>query len=566
MYVVKSKMKDLPTGIHLSQSLAVALSFLLICGLLPAADWRDDPDAEKARAAAVSDALPLYRKLLAKYPDAADLQGEAGGAFYEAKSYEEALVAYNSAAANGWKPERVHIRIGKSLEKLRRPSEAEAEFRKALALDPAAVAAQFGLGAALFNQNRSAEALPLFSAMLKRGDEWGKYAREYVAYCRFDTGNYSGTIEIAKSLMAESPQDAALRWLLGRALYKAKRFEEALSVFEEVIRKEPQRAVQAQYYAAVCLENLGRKTEAERIYTSIGSDLTEWGREARQSAQRLAGKPWRFVLDYVGGYDSNVLQGGEEERGTGKKDGFNQVYALAEGRVFQDGETSVWVAGEQFSLLYPKLHENDYVQHAARVSLFLPGVGPATRFSLDYQLRYSELDYQPYRLENRGQLTAFRDTKTEMLSVSLGGAANQYYRDSQNLSGPDAVIGVDYTHRLPLWEHLIRVRFLNEYRWTENKSLERLSQRMRVQYRAQIWSIVYAQMEAGLRRDAFPNSGGLGLHRRIDLRPSGEIQFDAQVHNNISINWGYLYETQSSSRKAQEFKRSQVYAGFTLSF
>lgn len=545
--------------------LVLILLSIPVFGIL-AQDWRDDPLTDRARAAAGMDAVIAYRQLLAKYPDVPTLHGEAGGALYDERLFDEALSSYQRAAAGGWKPERVHTRIGKCFEKLKRPADAEAAFRKALSVDPTAVAAQFGLATALFNQSHPSQALPIFEALIKREDEWGKYAREYLAYCRYDLKDYEGTLALTGELLAAAPQDGPLRWLHAQALYKTRRFEEALVAFRVVVESDPKRTVAANYYSAVCLENLGRTQEAEKQFDSVSGDPTEWGKEARAAAQRIAGKPWRFVLDYVGGYDSNVLQGGVDEVGSGQKDAFNQVYAAADGRLWRDGKASFWIGGEHFSLLYPKLHENDYVQNSARANLNLPGLGPLTRISLDYQLRYAELDYQAYRREHRGILTLARETKDYKLRFSFGGADNQFFRSSSNLTGPDATFAVDFTQRMPLWDHQVRVRSFNEYRWTEDPTLERLSQRLRLQYRAQIWSIVSGQIEGTVRRDDFPNSDGVGFNRRTDLRLTGEVQFDAQVKKNLSINWGYLYESQSSSRPSQEFKRHQVYAGFTISF
>lgn len=544
--------------------IGILVSFSMF-GIL-AQDWRDDPLTDRARVATGQDAVNLYRQLLIKYADVPTLHGESGSAFYDEHLYDEALAAYQRAAVGGWKPDRVNIRLGKCFEKLKRPVDAETAFRKALSIDPAAVAAQFGLASALFNQNRASLALPIFETLVKRDDDWGKYAREYLAYCRYEVKDYEGTLSLVDGLLAAAPEDGPLRWLKAQALYKSGRYNEALPEFKAVSETDSKKKLAANYYSAVCLEKMGRTNEAEKEFDSIATDPTEWGREARAAAQRIAGKPWRFVLDYVGGFDSNVLQGGVDETGSGQKDAFNQTYAAADGRLWRDGKSSFWIGGEHFSLLYPKLNENDYVQNAAKATLNLPGVGPITRVSLDYQLRYAELDYQAYRREHRGLLTLARETKDYKLRIYFGGADNQYFRTSSSLTGSDATFAVDFTQRLPLWDHQVRVRSFNEYRWTDDPTLERLTQRLRLQYRAQIWSVVYGQVEGSVRRDDFPNSDGVGLNRRSDLRLSSEIQFDAQVKKNISINWGYLYETQSSSRPAQEFKRHQVYAGFTISF
>ncbi|MDX2031731.1 MAG: tetratricopeptide repeat protein [Blastocatellia bacterium] len=103
------------------------------------------------------------------------------------------------------------------LAEARRP-EAEAAFRRALALSPKAARAHAGLAEILLEAGKTEEAIPEAKAALEAGDD------------RLST-----------------------LLLLGEALIQAKRFEEALPMLTEAIRREPRNGVAFRYRAEIAL-------------------------------------------------------------------------------------------------------------------------------------------------------------------------------------------------------------------------------------------------------------------------------------------------------------------------
>ena len=528
--------------------------------------WRNDPDTVTARAANGDAAISLYQRLVVKYADVPQLHAELAELLFVSKRYGEAEAAYVRAGELGWKPDLVHVRIAKCLDRQKKYPAAEAEYRVALIAAPDSVAARFGLAAALFNQEKSADAIPLLEALASRDDEWGRYAQEYLAQAYFDVKKFEQSTALARKLVARDPDDPAFSWLLARNLYKSRNFAEAVVLFRLQIGRDPKRAEAARYYVAVCLENLGKYRDAESEYASASRGDSEFNREARLAARRLAGNPYRFVFDDQGGYDTGILSNDANGNPTKQKDGFNQIFVDVEGRVLHHKAVDLWVGAEHYSILYPRVTKNDYVSDAGKIVAELPNVGPFRRVNLQYALRYSQLDAVAYRYEHRFDAGAQYVQSIHQIYFGVSTAVNSFFHDSENLSGPDGSIFVDYTLRMPKWEHSFRLHADTTYRWSEDPASERLTERLRMQYRSHVASVVYANLAGTYRRDDFPRSATSTLGQRIDDRWTGELFFDAQVQKHLFVNWSYLYESQTSTRRELNYTRHQVSAGVTVTF
>jgi cytochrome c-type biogenesis protein CcmH/NrfG len=541
----------------------------LFCACAWGAEPDDDPDLIKARAAADAEAATLYPAMVKKYPGDGAVWYEYGTVLSSTGAWREALVAFEQSIRLKYKPALAHMRSGKALAKLKEFDKAEAAYRRSLELNADNVAAEFGLASALFSQEKSAEALPLFEKLAKREDEWGAISREYAAQTYFDLKRFDEALGVSDALLLANPGDADSRWLRARSLYKLRRYDEALKEFQQ-FSDDAKRGEAAKFYIAGSLEGLGRAGDAEKQYREMAGGASMWAKEARSAAQALAGKSWYFTLDYLGGYETGITQNDNDARPSGK-DAFNQIYADIRGRVLRENDLSIWIGAEHYGLHYPKLHENDYLLDTAKVEFRLANVGPLKELALKYKFRYAQLDYQSYRREHVVDLGGTYANRNERLRFGLVFDESKYFRLSQGLSGPEASLYLDYTHRLPLWDHEFQTFASTEYRFSKEDFAERFSQRMAVQYRAQIWNIVYGRVRTQYRRDDYPESqsiasDGRSLPHRTDHRLTGEVQFDAQIHRNVIINWGYRYESQDSRRAEQEYGQHQMGAGFTLTF
>jgi tetratricopeptide (TPR) repeat protein len=115
------------------------------------------------------------------------------GLYWETKADQKlAIASLNRAGEIDPDSPRMHVLTGDVFRQKRHWSEAEAEYRKALAIDPASHGARLNLGIVLFSELKNDEALTM-----------------------------------AKSLLAETPDDSEANLLAGEILVQDHKFEEA---------------------------------------------------------------------------------------------------------------------------------------------------------------------------------------------------------------------------------------------------------------------------------------------------------------------------------------------------
>jgi len=198
----------------------------------------------------------------------------------------------------------------------------------------------------------------------------------------------------------------------------------------------------------------------------------------------------------------------------------------------------------------------------------LKEVGPFEDVSLQYEFRYAQYDYQSYERQHLVEASARYRCGADRLRFGAFVAQNHLFRDVAAETGPEARFFLDWRHQLPLWEHEVRLRANVDYRWSEGEDVERFLQRVRLLYRARICRNLYGLLEGQYRRDDYPRGRDLleGLPRRTDRRLTGEVRLEYEVTPHVTLEGGWLYERQESTRRSQEDHRHQVDFGFSLAF
>lgn len=190
----------------------------------------------------------------------------------EASQPEEAISAYQQAAALQPKDPEPHLGAGLLLEKDNKFSDAEREYKEALALDPqssdavtglaniymrgrrfpeaeaalrkvvaahpAEAAAHVELGRVLAAEGKNEEAISELQAGAKEAPADTSVARDladlYVA-----AGKNAEAEQAYRALLATEPKDAALHDALGQSLIRQKKFAEAQQEFLAAIKIKP---------------------------------------------------------------------------------------------------------------------------------------------------------------------------------------------------------------------------------------------------------------------------------------------------------------------------------------
>lgn len=185
----------------------------------------------------------------------------------------DALEAFEKAAAQDPADAEPHLAAGQLLEKEERTADAEKEYRQALnvapnstdalialsnfymhakrfadaqtplqklvSLHPYDASAHFQLGRILAISGRNDEAVDEMEAGLKLDPSDSKAQRDLADMCS-DVGKFDRATQLYTSLLSLNPNDASLHFGLGRVLIKQKNFAQAEQVFMKAVRLNPQ--------------------------------------------------------------------------------------------------------------------------------------------------------------------------------------------------------------------------------------------------------------------------------------------------------------------------------------
>jgi tetratricopeptide (TPR) repeat protein len=194
-----------------------------------------------------ADALTAYRKVLELKPKLYEAELNAGILLMRGKQPAAALPLFEDAAAQ--KPAEFrprHYLARAQLETGDYP-QAEANYRRALELDPKFAEAELGLAHALSSQAKLAEAAPHFRKAAQLDPEYREYLLELGQLYEKNR-----QLDEAIAVYREFPEDASAQEHLGTLLLDSRKYAEAIPPLETAYRIGPTNANRAAL-AAACL-------------------------------------------------------------------------------------------------------------------------------------------------------------------------------------------------------------------------------------------------------------------------------------------------------------------------
>jgi FkbM family methyltransferase len=173
------------------------------------------------------DALALVTSALSRHATDGELLFARASILFDWGRMREAREGFLQAERNGLSRTALYLNLAWACHLLQLSDEAERHARKAVALDPSAVAAHFGLGSILQRQKRYPAAIASYERALELAPDYADAAAG-VAHCKLEQHEYVGAedwMRRAIALAAEKPQ----YWTnLGVALANQERYAPAL--------------------------------------------------------------------------------------------------------------------------------------------------------------------------------------------------------------------------------------------------------------------------------------------------------------------------------------------------
>lgn len=231
-----------------------------------------------------ADAFPVLQDLRAAFPDDADVLYLNARLFM--KGWNDTVYAMFQKTPSSFRVNQVSAEI---FEMQGRYPEAEAEYRKALAKNTAAVNLHFRLGRVLALQSKLPEAQAEFEAELKLNpnDAVAEYQVGQVLLARQQPD--AAEPHIAKALSLD-PHFLEAAIALGKLRLDQKRFIEAVDLLERSVQLNP-KSETAHYNLMLAYRNAGRATDAQREKQTLEQLQQPPAGEFTEFLKKLGEKP-----------------------------------------------------------------------------------------------------------------------------------------------------------------------------------------------------------------------------------------------------------------------------------
>jgi tetratricopeptide (TPR) repeat protein len=134
--------------------------------------------------------------------------------------------------------ERWHLTRAKRAYDAQRFAEAAAEYKLALAANPASVTALVNLGATLVQLGERAAALERYEQALRLAPD-NLTAQANLGFLLMQAQRYAAALPHLRAVLTQTPRDAEARYQLALAFFKLNQPDEALRELEQVIADQP---------------------------------------------------------------------------------------------------------------------------------------------------------------------------------------------------------------------------------------------------------------------------------------------------------------------------------------
>lgn len=213
-------------------------------------------------------AVEHYRAVLRVRPDDVVLLGNLSYVLEKIGECGEASACARRALELRPDDPELLVNLGNALRGLKQPAEAEQCFRRAITVNPRYVAAMVNLGSFLRGEGRDEEALVVLRQAVETGPNDGKALMALAATLVLLRVHREEALSYAQRAVQAMPNDAPAHRLLGRALERNYRLDDAILSLRTSLRLAPRERETLQTLADV-LFALSRHREAIEALRTI---------------------------------------------------------------------------------------------------------------------------------------------------------------------------------------------------------------------------------------------------------------------------------------------------------
>ena len=209
-------------------------------------------------------------------------QTRARGLYWESKADQKlAIAAFARAGELDADSPRMHVLIGDSFRQARNWGDAEAEYRKAVALDPKSHSARLGLAIALFTELKTDEAFDLDRGLLSE-DAIDAEANLLAGEILVQQNRFTEAEPYLSKCRNLKPEFVArLHALLGQVYAETNQIPKAISEYKAGLSTDEDGSIH--YRLARLYQKSGYKAEAEEAFRTSKRLRNQWDERAHIS-------------------------------------------------------------------------------------------------------------------------------------------------------------------------------------------------------------------------------------------------------------------------------------------
>lgn len=214
----------------------------------------------------INQALDTFQQIRQLSPDDVEIQREIAEAFFAAGKVPEALAEFQVLGRRFPEEYQIQEKLGHLYLQTKSYQQAVAAYEAALAIDPDYVYAQLGLARAYHLSGQKEKAVAFYQRLLKSREN--PEIKLELASLLIEMERFQEALEIYEGLLRENPNLWEVRYRWATALYRLKKFRQANGQLEKLIQDQPNHS---------------------GAWTLLGYNALEWGnvREAQQAFQKV---------------------------------------------------------------------------------------------------------------------------------------------------------------------------------------------------------------------------------------------------------------------------------------
>lgn len=232
-------------------------------------------------------AIDVLQKESAKAPERLDYKVAIGNIAVRANRFDLAQKEYKSALEKAPRAADIWIRLGETQRRSGDMKAATDSFNKAKELAPNNVIPYVQLAVMLDSSGQKDQARPLYEQILKLQPDH-PIALNNLAYMLAESGaDLDQALTMAQRAKQKLPSDTNVADTLGWIYIKKNLSDSAISIFQELVRKEPDRST-FHYHLAMALAQKGDKPNARKeLDTALRDKPSD---DEKQKIKELMGK------------------------------------------------------------------------------------------------------------------------------------------------------------------------------------------------------------------------------------------------------------------------------------